>query len=1403
MEFRGANGQPSKLVFGEETLYFSTSQQSNIFAYRYTSSALNLYSTSESQSPLVEVSINQQETYLLGYKKTSQTVYAFSIVPTQMYMTFSYYVNIYTINKIQFGDSAKEIYFFYQERIEYTSNFFSQDPQLIVKLSEVAGPSTTHLSGGHYILNKKVLIVLTNEMSSFYYKLCDSSVTGDCENSVANSFVGCGDKTKYSDDSGTCQSCDAKCDGCFGGTDYDCYACLSPYIVSDGQCILPITPTCDSTCATCSGSASNECLSCNSSRQLSADNYCCDVNNGYEIEDGTGNCIESTEESSCGLSECNFCQSDIAGGQCLDDIITRVKENSSMQQKCFLSGNYDDNFEFCQSNSMVSFHSQIATQTFQKLVIYTSFQSNSDQYISTFLEFLQELQSSDIQEYIELIFEPEISTDSINEIIFSVEPEQRIMSTELTFKEDLSDRQLTIRPKFWNFVQDLPTVTLVRNRLLENSEENNLLGGISSLKLKNLIDLAGGLNKLDSLFNYRTTQYTQQILLTNLKQSLVVDFSKILTIGYILGILLKLFFICLILIAILGSFLGVNIKSRLLHFWVYITLILTVYFSGNGYSMAPVFRKFIEMVVLGWYSDFFELKLTVQKFSKFKTISYERLEHTSVGYIFGNLFRLVILLNLMISKLVALKCDNAFKMELYNFPNLKNKSLFIRFYYQVNRHLNTLGLLICLHIFTSNLVDYKMSLDFIESGSLIVKLNRTWIYLSILISQFYILLFAIDFFTLIPDFRKLFSLSLFMRIDLGLSIKAHRLRFKRREDDYYASYKLNSIEENQSLLQNSGNSVVQKDHELDSIIQEGKRDSISVLQKISVKQKYKKKKLKNKCKSKKDKVPKSIQIIPSHPSSSTLKEHNTYSVNSLAGFRGDGEWELPSMVAKNDNKQMSPQNIISSGLKVATPLSLQYQTRFNFIENKDDINSSLELEEKQSIASKRTPQFRKKLGIERMALDHHRNNITAGKNPFTIDNDDFYSSMKQSNGFETIYFEEEIKNQKEPKQKNSFLQKFHNYTNSCKVIQPKSFFRKKKSSIKLLPETPKKHLSRKKITLGLSSNEKITTPPPNLKYKRAKRKKVKRKSSKKRKKKYQEASRKKSKNQSDLFAFPLEIKKIQVSKKKTILKLDTKKSKKTPPVKFHKEKSKFALEQNPVEHNNKQESRYVNEKVDEYLFMVLDSINLFNFNQRELQKEYTKFQSVLKGSLKKKEALTSSQRINQQVRVDFIIPLIHYLIVQVIPALILISLFQISSSTNAIIINISVCFFIGKIGTHKFFRMNVMKTPFQYIILCTSMAFTLLINFFQVFFFLKIVPIGFWAYQVQIFCMIFLSCILLGNMGWILYEVVDTFYSWRRYKSDKGWEHLKKDYELFRTEKKNSRAPKTKKGIINKKETRK
>lgn len=91
------------------------------------------------------------------------------------------------------------------------------------------------------------------------------------------------------------------------------------------------------------------------------------------------------------------------------------------------------------------------------------------------------------------------------------------MSTELTFKEDLSDRQLTIRPKFWNFVQDLPTVTLVRNRLLENSEENNLLGGISSLKLKNLIDLAGGLNKLDSLFNYRTTQYTQQILLTNLK----------------------------------------------------------------------------------------------------------------------------------------------------------------------------------------------------------------------------------------------------------------------------------------------------------------------------------------------------------------------------------------------------------------------------------------------------------------------------------------------------------------------------------------------------------------------------------------------------------------------------------------------------------------------------------------------------------------------------------------------------------------------------------------------------------------------------------------------------------------------------------------------------------------------
>lgn len=46
MNFSGTNGTPTQVVFGENTIYFSTSTENKIFAYRYKSSGLTLYSKS-------------------------------------------------------------------------------------------------------------------------------------------------------------------------------------------------------------------------------------------------------------------------------------------------------------------------------------------------------------------------------------------------------------------------------------------------------------------------------------------------------------------------------------------------------------------------------------------------------------------------------------------------------------------------------------------------------------------------------------------------------------------------------------------------------------------------------------------------------------------------------------------------------------------------------------------------------------------------------------------------------------------------------------------------------------------------------------------------------------------------------------------------------------------------------------------------------------------------------------------------------------------------------------------------------------------------------------------------------------------------------------------------------------
>lgn len=453
-----------------------------------------------------------------------------------------------------------------------------------------------------------------------------------------------------------------------------------------------------------------------------------------------------------------------------------------------MGSNYDSNTELCESEKLVSLHSQMAKQNYQKTVIYTTFTSNSDEYLTSLLDFLKSTPEESLNEFIEIKYSPESSIELIDKVSLSFDYQSNVLSTTMTFKDDIPYLEVTIRPKFFNLVESLPTVTLVERALLETKEINNtsnnqalrmlLLGRILNEELKELIEEAGGLTRLENLLNYRTTQYTESIILKNLQESMTIDFSKLLTIAYILGLLMKLSFISLILLAILGSFYGINIKSRILHYWVYSTVMLSSYFATNGY-MAPAFRKFIEMIAIGWYSDLFEIDLAIQKLSShFETVSYKRLDEVGNTFFIGSIFRFVVLIILVVSKLAAIKYEYQSRNGVGKSSNTTKKSKLLNFLVGVNKHMNTLGLLICLHILTSHLVDFKMSFNFMESNLLSIQLNRVMIFFSILTSQIYIILYAADFYKLMPEFRKLFTLSLFMRIDMGLGINIHRLRYE-------------------------------------------------------------------------------------------------------------------------------------------------------------------------------------------------------------------------------------------------------------------------------------------------------------------------------------------------------------------------------------------------------------------------------------------------------------------------------------------------------------------------------------------------------------------------------------------------------------------------------------------------
>lgn len=224
----------------------------------------------------------------------------------------------------------------------------------------------------------------------------------------------------------------------------------------------------------------------------------------------------------------------------------------------------------------------------------------------------------------------------------------------------------------------------------------------------------------------------------------------------------------------------------------------------------------------------------------------------------------------------------------------------------------------------------------------------------------------------------------------------------------------------------------------------------------------------------------------------------------------------------------------------------------------------------------------------------------------------------------------------------------------------------------------------------------------------------------------------------------------------------------------------FKIENSPVEHNNESESPLVNQKIDEYLFLMLDSTKPFNFNIRDLRSEYITIKNLLKAQLRENLRRNRSLVINNSVIIDYLMPLIKFPSMVILPSLLLISLIQVSSPVNALPINLGICIFICKLMKHKFFRLNLMKTQYQHALILTAMFYILVVNFFSILYSTQLLKIDFWAYQVQVFLLIFLSCIILANLGWILYEMIDTFYSWKRYKEDLGWERLRNDYENFR-----------------------
>ena len=184
------------------------------------------------------------------------------------------------------------------------------------------------------------------------------------------------------------------------------------------------------------------------------------MTNGYELETLTNNCVLSTTGTSCPIG-CTLCDPAISNGECLDEIIPKVEENKKIVNNCFTMEDYFSNIEFCRTQDLVIFHSETLKSDFENHVFVTSFVGLSAEHLVPLYSVLAELTSEQIKQYIQVSFMPEKVNDHILSLDHEFNIEERILRTELTISEDFESVELLIMPKFFNFIQELPSTALI------------------------------------------------------------------------------------------------------------------------------------------------------------------------------------------------------------------------------------------------------------------------------------------------------------------------------------------------------------------------------------------------------------------------------------------------------------------------------------------------------------------------------------------------------------------------------------------------------------------------------------------------------------------------------------------------------------------------------------------------------------------------------------------------------------------------------------------------------------------------------------------------------------------------------------------------------------------------------